>query len=546
MTYVITQSCCNDASCVDVCPVDCIHPTPNEPGYGSSEMLYINPDDCIDCGACVDVCPVDAIYPDYDLPEHLVEYLTVNADFFEFAGNDYELSSRPKAGSRIERKGPLKVAVVGAGPAGWFVGDELARNRRADVEVTMIDRLPTPFGLVRYGVAPDHLKTKGVTAAFSRVANYKQTTTRLGVEVGRDVTHAELLASHHAVVYATGTPKGRKLGLPGEELPGCISGAEFVGWYNGHPDHATHSFDLNQQRAVIIGNGNVALDMARLLLLPAGRLHESDLAAHALSVLATSGIEEVVVLGRRSAAVAAFTSPELRALVNDPDIDLVVDPAEAADAEAAAEAAALDEPSPAGFALQQKAALLREAADRPLTGAKRVVLRFNLGPVELVGDDRVSGLRTVSGEVIDTGLVLRATGYLSSDVAGVAVDGAAGRFRHDCGRVLHPETGELVPHTYSAGWAKRGPSGVIGTNRSCAAETVESVLDDFEAGKLIDPTGEPTAIDDLLTERGVPLIDISSWKNLDAFEVGAGAELGRPRVKVVDVNEQLRITQALN
>lgn len=544
MTYVITQSCCNDASCVDVCPVDCIHPTPAEPGYGSAEMLYINPDDCIDCGACVDACPVEAIYPDYDLPEHLGDYLTVNADYFEYAGNDYDMSRRPKAGPKIDREGPLRVAVVGAGPAGWFVGDELVRNRRIDVEVTMIDRLPTPFGLVRYGVAPDHLKTKGAAAAFMRVANLKQTTTRLGVEAGRDVTHAELLESHHAVVYATGTPQGRKLGLPGEELPGSVSGAEFVGWYNGHPDHAAHAFDLNHPRAVIIGNGNVALDMARLLLLPPDRLRQSDLAEHALKTLESAGIEEVVVLGRRGAAFAAFTSPELRALVNDPDIDLVVDPADAAEVEAAAAEAASDEPSPAGFALQQKAALLREAAGRPLTGAKRVVLRFNLGPAEVVGDERVTGLRTVSGEVIEAGLVLRATGYLSSDVAGVAVDSAAGRFRHDCGRVLHPEMDEIVPRTYSAGWAKRGPSGVIGTNRSCAAETVASLLDDFEAGKLVDPSGGEAELDSLLAERGVPLVDITSWKTLDAFEVGVGAELGRPRIKVVDVSEQLRITQS--
>ena len=541
MTYVITQSCCNDASCVDACPVDCIHPTPNEPGYGSAEMLYINPDDCIDCGACVEVCPVDAIYPDFELPEHLGDYLTVNADYFAYAGSDYDMFRRPKVGPRIDREGPLRVAVVGAGPAGWFVGDELVRNRRVDVHVTMIDRLPTPFGLVRHGVAPDHLKTKGATAAFARVANYKETTTRLGVEVGRDLTHAELLASHHAVVYATGTPQGRKLGLPGEELPGSVSGAEFVGWYNGHPDHAAHSFELNHPRAVIIGNGNVALDMARLLLLPSDRLRQSDLADHALNTLDSSDIEEVVVLGRRGAAFAAFTSPELRALVNDPDIDLVVDPADAAEAEAAA--AAVDEAGPAGFALKQKAGLLSEAARSTRTGAKRVVLRFNLAPAEVVGRDSVEGLRTVNGEVIETGLVLRATGYLSGDVAGVPVDSVAGRFRHDSGRVLRPETGEIVAGTYSAGWAKRGPSGVIGTNRACAAETVASLLDDFESGKLADPAGGSAEFDALLAERGVPVIDIARWKALDAFEVGAGIELGRPRLKVVDIEEQLRITQ---
>lgn len=542
MTYVITQSCCNDASCVDVCPVDCIHPTPDEPGYGSAEMLYVNPDDCIVCGACVDVCPVSAIYPDHELPEHLNDYLMVNADYFTYAGSDYEMASRPKAGPRIEREGPLRVAVVGAGPAGWFVGDELARSRRVKAEVTMIDRLATPYGLVRHGVAPDHLKTKGVTAAFARVANYPQTTVRLGLEIGRDLTHADLFDTHHAVVYATGTPQGRALGLPGEELPGSVSGAEFVGWYNGHPDHAAHAFDLAHERVVIIGNGNVALDMARLLLLPPERLHLSDLAPHALTLLSSSSVDEVVVLGRRSAAHAAFTSPELRALLNDPDIDLVVDPADAAEAEAAA--AAQDEVSPAGFALQQKAALLSEASKRTPTGAKRVVLQFNVTPAEVVGRDSVEGLRGTTGELIEAGLVLRATGYVSDDVAGVAVDGSAGKFRHDSGRVLHPETGAVVPGTYTAGWAKRGPSGVIGTNRSCAAETVNALLDDYASGAMSDPAGAGSELDALLAERGLPVIDIGSWKALDAFEVGAGVEVGRPRVKVVDALEQLRITQA--
>lgn len=541
MTYVITQSCCNDASCVDVCPVDCIHPTPNEPGYGTAEMLYVNPDDCIVCGACVDVCPVSAIYPDHELPEHLSDYLAVNADYFAYAGSDYDMISRPKPGAKIDREGPLRVAVVGAGPAGWFVGDELARNRRTDVEVTMIDRLATPYGLVRHGVAPDHLNTKGAAAAFARVANLRQTTVRLGLQIGHDLTHAELLETHHAVVYATGTPQGRSLGLPGEELPGSVSGAEFVGWYNGHPDHAAHEFDLTHERAVIIGNGNVALDMARLLLMPAERLHRSDLALHALDALSASHVEEVVVLGRRGAGFAAFTSPELRALVNDPDIDLVVDPADAADAEAAA--AMVDEVGPAGFALKQKAALLSAAAGRPRTGSKRLVLRFNLTPAQIIGQDAVEGLQGADGELIEAGLVLRATGYLSDDVAGVAVDSAVGRFSHDTGRVLHPETGEVVPGTYTAGWAKRGPSGVIGTNRSCAAETVGSLLDDYEAGRIADPAAAGTAFDALLVGRGLPVIDIKSWKALDAFEIGAGAELGRPRLKVVDALEQRRITQ---
>jgi ferredoxin/flavodoxin---NADP+ reductase len=542
VTYVITQSCCNDASCVEVCPVDCIHPTPDEPGYGSAEMLYVNPDDCIVCGACVDVCPVSAIYPDYDLPDHLGEYAMVNADYFAYAGNDYEMSVRPGKAAKIDREGPLRVAVVGAGPSGWFVADELNKNRRTEVEVTVIDRLAAPYGLVRHGVAPDHLKTKGAADAFAQVAVSKQTTVRLGLEIGRDVTHADLLETHHAVVYATGTPHGRSLGLPGEDLPGSASAAEFVTWYNGHPDHAAREFDLTHERAVIIGNGNVALDMARLLLLPEERLHESELAPDALEALAGSSVEEVVVLGRRGAEFAAFTSPELRALLNDPDIDLVVDPADASAAESAAEEH--DEISPAGFALKQKAALLVAAANRSRSGAKRLVLRFNLTPAEILGEDRVTGLRATDGETIEAGLVLRATGYASEAVADLGVDLPGGRFSHDAGRVLDPSTTERVAGTYTAGWVKRGPSGVIGTNRSCSAETVSSLLDDCAAGALAEPTGGSAELDAMLAERGLPIIDIKGWKALDSFEVGAGAAAGRPRIKVVDAEEQRRIAQA--
>ena len=542
MTYVITQSCCNDASCVEVCPVDCIHPTPDEPGYGTAEMLYVNPDDCIVCGACVDVCPVSAIYPDYELPDHLSEYAMVNADYFTYAGNDYEMSGRPAKGSRIERDTPLRVAVVGAGPAGWFVADELTKSRRAEVEVTVVERLAAPYGLVRHGVAPDHLKTKGAADAFAQVANRKQTTVRLGLEIGGDMSHADLLETHHAVVYATGTPQGRTLGLPGEDLPGSASAAEFVTWYNGHPDHAAREFDLSHDRAVIIGNGNVALDMARLLLLPEERLRESEIAPDALAALSASSIQEVVVIGRRGAEFAAFTSPELRALVNDPDIDLVVDTADAAEVAAAAEMD--DEISPAGFAVLQKAALLTAAANEPRSGAKRLVLRFNLAPAELLGEDRVTGLRATDGETIETGLVLRATGYLSERVADLGVDLPGGRFHHDAGRVLDSATGEQLAGTYAAGWVKRGSSGVIGTNRSCAAETVASLLDDCAAGKLPEPAGGSAELDGLLAERGLPIIDIKGWKALDAFEIGAGAEAGRPRVKVVDADEQRRIAQA--
>ncbi|WP_300683661.1 FAD-dependent oxidoreductase [Nocardioides sp.] len=544
MTYVITRSCCNDASCVEVCPVDCIHPTPDEPGFGSTEMLYINPDDCIDCGTCVDACPASAIYAGLEVPAHLASYLAVNADYYDFTGDPpmpgFPSGAGPKATDQTE---PLRVAVVGSGPAGWYVADELSSTRRADVEVTVIDRLLTPGGLVRFGVAPDHLDTKGVLASFDKIAQHRRTRTAFGVPIGADgVSHADLRDHFHAVVYATGASHGRSLGLSGETLPGSVTAAELVGWYAGHPDRRDLDPRLDTERAVVIGNGNVALDVARMLLSDRPHLTDSDVTAPALEALAASTITEVVVLARRGAAEAAFTSPELRALIDHPDFDVVV---------SADEVAALEElldpadRSPATFALREKATLLLEAARTEPTAAKRLVLRFGLTPDGIVGETAVTGLRVVptaggAPEVIDAGLVIRATGYRSSAVDGVPFDEATGRFAHEGGRVLDPSDGNIVTATYVCGWAKRGPSGVIGTNRSCAAETARAVLDDFVAGRLASPAhaGE---FADLLSSRGIDAVDQRGWKAIDAAEIAAGAAQGRPRVKITDPAEQRSI-----
>jgi ferredoxin--NADP+ reductase len=531
MTYVITQSCCNDASCVEVCPVDCIHPGPDEPGFGGAEMLYIHPDECIDCGACEDACPVNAIFPDYEVPDVFAPYTDINAAFFEFTGEQDAPAPLPPPGPKIAGTGPLKVAVVGAGPAGWYVAEELAATRRCDVEITVVDRLATPYGLVRYGVAPDHLDTKEIASGFAKTARHRRVRTRYNVEVGRDVTHEELLGAHHAVVYTTGAGEGRSLGIPGEDLSGSTSAAELVGWYNGHPDRAALTFPLTHERAVIIGNGNVALDLARLLLADEAALNASDLAPAALAALAASGIREVVVTARRGAEYAAFTSPELRALADDPGLDVLV---EEADLAGLPTEEATTERNAATFAAMQKAELLRDLAARPRTdAAKRIVLRFGLTPTEILGTDTVTGVRFDTGEEIEAGLVVRATGYRSAGVAGVPAEVGTGRFLHEAGRVVGAEG------TYTAGWAKRGPNGVIGTNRACAAETVRTLLDDYAAGSLAEPAGEP--LDDLLAERGVVVVDQSGWNTLDTHECESGKEMGRPRAKVTDREEQVRI-----
>lgn len=552
MTYVITQSCCNDTSCVDVCPVDCIHPAPDGTGFVGAEMLYIDPDGCIDCGACVDACPVAAIYPEDELPEHLADYAQVNADYFTWIGEIPAPAPNPKPGpGAVDQQSPLRVAVVGAGPAGWFLTDALTQTRRANVEVTVLDRLPTPFGLVRYGVAPDHLSTKEAADYFSSIAAHRKVKARFNIELDRDISHEELLAHHHAVVYATGAGVGRTLGIDGEELPGCIPSAEFVGWYNGHPDHVARAEQhrvvegLDQPRTVIVGNGNVALDMARLLLIGPESLHASDMAPDAVATLSAGKVEEVVVLGRRGAEHAAFTSPELMALVNHPDIDVIVDPADLA---SFPDPAAVERSS-ASFALAQKAALLRRAAEGSGTASRRLVLRFNLTPHRVLGTDRVTALEVVptgvegaEPEVLEAGLVLLATGYRSAPVPGVQLDEEMGRFRHGAGRVLDPATEEPVPATYTTGWAKRGPSGVIGTNRECAAETAAALLDDYVSGALPEPGAGSEELDALFTERGVIPVDHKQWKQLDARERADGQAEGRPRLKITDISKQVRIS----
>jgi len=536
MTYVITRSCCNDASCVEVCPVDCIHPTPDEPDFVSAEMLYIHPDECIDCGACVAECPVGAIYPEHELPEHLAAFADVNAAYFDWVGDPPAALPRRANGGRItDRQGPLRVAIVGAGPSGWYAAEELLANRRTEVQVSVFDRLPTPFGLVRHGVAPDHLATKGVADGFARTA--ARSRVRMNVTVGKDVDHEELLRSHHAVIYATGAPTPRALGVAGESLPGSTSAAELVGWYNGHPDQLGTITAPDHERAVVIGNGNVALDIARLLLATPEALAASDMSPAAVEALADGTIREVVVLGRRGPEHAAFTSPELRVLLSDPDLEVVVEPADLAEVEH-------EERDSTSFAVSQKLELLRAAAGRP-GGDRRLVLRFGATPVEVLGSDRVTGVRIRAAdgaeETLETGLVVRAIGYQSEGVPGAPVDEAQGRYLHEAGRVLDPDSGEAMPATYAVGWAKRGARGVLGTNRGDAAETVATLLDDYAAGRLPETVEGPESLDELLADRGVQVVDWAGWSVLDAHELSTGADAGRPRLKVIDRDEQLRI-----
>jgi ferredoxin--NADP+ reductase len=453
VTYVVTQNCCSDASCVVVCPVGCIHPTPDEPGFATAEMLYIDPDTCVDCGACADACPVDAILPDAALSGDDQWYARANAEYYQ--GNppspDWYRRQPPRI-ARVSAEG-LRVAIVGSGAAGFYAAKALLRH--PGVRVDMYEKLPAPHGLIRYGVAPDHPATKAVAGQFRwPPGQQKRFALHLGVEVGgsaaADISHDRLRREHHAVIHATGADGERRLGIPGEELPGVIGAMQFVGWYNGHPDHARLAPDLTGRRAVVIGNGNVALDLARILTADPDALADTAIARPALAALRGSAVDEVFVVGRREARHAAFTAPELYALSRIAGLDVIVDPADVASGEG------------------PKLELLRDLAGRPQgAGGKRVVLRFNASPVEILGDGRASGVRLRTGELMEAGLMLRSIGF-----GGATFDTVAGR---------------VSPGVYATGWARRGPTGGIGTNRTCAEETVATLLADYQAGELAEP-----------------------------------------------------------
>ncbi|HEY8583565.1 MAG TPA: FAD-dependent oxidoreductase [Capillimicrobium sp.] len=444
---------------------------------------------------------------------------------------------------------PLRVAIVGSGPAGFYAAGQLLAAKELAVEVDMFDRLATPWGLVRAGVAPDHPKIKSVTRVYEKTAKKDGFRFHGNVEIGKDVMHDELAGAFHAVLYAIGAPTDRKLGIPGEDLPGSHAATEFVAWYNGHPDYADHEFDLTPRTAVVIGNGNVALDVARMLALTPGELETTDTADHALEALEASQVEEIVVLGRRGPAQAAYTNPELRELGELADCDIIVDPADVvldpvSQAHIESDAADVTE--------KRNVEIVTDYAQRAATGKrKRIVLRFLASPVEIVGTDRVEGVRIVRNELVDAGggrlaanptgeqeliecgLVLRSIGYRGTPIPGVPFDDGRATIHNVGGRVTREGTEEPVPGVYTAGWIKRGPSGVIGTNKKDAQETVDALLADLAAGALPQPAGDGAALLETLTERGVDVVDYAGWEAIDLHERTTGEPLGRPRVKLV-------------
>ena len=436
-----------------------------------------------------------------------------------------------------------RVAIVGAGPAGFYSAEQLLN---AGFEVDLYDRLPTPFGLVRAGVAPDHPKIKSVTRVYEKTARHPAFRYFGGVELGRDVTREDLLERYHALLYAFGTATDRRLGIPGEDLAGSHAATEFVAWYNGHPDAADHTFDLSVRRALVIGNGNVALDVARMLVLAEEELAPTDTADQALTAFGESGVQEVIVLGRRGPAQAAFTTPELRELGELTQADVIVDPAQLEGVE-----------EPADTTAKRNLEALRDYAARQPSGKpRRLELRFLRSPVKILGDEqgRVRAVRiahnrieqgravpTGDEEVLECGLVLRAVGYGGEPVPGVPFDPRTGRIPNDNGRVLG-EDGRPLRGEYAVGWIKRGPSGVIGTNKKCAAETVAHIVED--ADLLPDPPGDED-IEAWLRRRAPDHVTWEGWKAIDDRERAAGEPQGRPRVKLVRIAEMLEAARSL-
>jgi ferredoxin--NADP+ reductase len=464
---------------------------------------------------------------------------------------------------------PFRVAIIGSGPAGFYAAGHLLADPSDRFEVDMLERLPTPWGLVRSGVAPDHPKIKSVTRIYERTAAHPRFRFFGAVTFGEHVSREVLLAHYHAVIYATGSPSDRPLGIPGEDLPGSHAATEFVGWYNGHPDHSDLEPDLlSSTRAIVIGNGNVALDVARMLVLAHSELAPTDTADHALDVLARSTITEVIVAGRRGPAQAAFTNPELRELADLADADIVVHPHELDAALAVSDPDAELTPT-----AKRNVELLRAYAATPPSGRpRRIVLRFLLSPtsltsgptghlsaVELVRNRLAptpdGGLRaepTDEHETIPAGLVFRAIGYRGVPLPGVPFDERAATIPHDAGRVLDPATGAPLPGEYVVGWIKRGPSGVIGTNKKDAQETVDAIFADLPSAPAEDSaaplspahtpdTPDPGAIEALLRDRQPDLVTYSGWESIDRHERALGEPSGRPRVKLTRLDELLRV-----
>jgi ferredoxin--NADP+ reductase len=455
---------------------------------------------------------------------------------------------------------PLRVAVIGSGPAGFYSAENLLR-KVPTVQVDMFDRVPTPFGLVRFGVAPDHQKIKNVTAVFDRVASDPRFRFFGNVEIGSHLGLDDLRSHYHQICFATGAQTDRRMGIPGEDLERSHTATEFVAWYNGHPDYRDCAFDLSRERVAVVGVGNVAVDVARILCRTPEELAATDIADHALDALSGSRVREVFMLGRRGPAQAAFTNQELKELGRLPGADVEVRPDEARlDALSEAEVERRDD-----RLLRKKLEIVGSFADRPAAGKPRkLTIRFLVSPVELRSDDAegVAGMRLVRNvleagnggalrarptdelEDLPVDLVFRSVGYRGVPLAGLPFDETSGVIPNEGGRVIGSD-GTPLTGLYVSGWIKRGPTGVIGTNKVDAARTVHSMLEDVERGNVLQPAEpDPARLEQRVRSRQPSCLSYEDWRRLDEIEVARGTPLQRPRVKFTEVSEMLDALKA--
>jgi ferredoxin/flavodoxin---NADP+ reductase len=435
----------------------------------------------------------------------------------------------------------LRVAVIGSGPAGVYAAGALVQ--RGDVAVDVFDRLPCPFGLVRYGVAPDHPKIKSIALALRKVFEEPAVRFLGNVEVGTQLTLDDLHRHYDAVIFSSGASVDRRLGIPGEDLPGSFSATEFVAWYCGHPDAPLDRFALDARAVAVIGVGNVALDVTRILAKTADDLRATDLPDHALKVLDASQVEDIHLIGRRGPAQAKFSTKELRELGELANADVLVDPADLV-LDEAGQVLVASEPT-----ARRNLEVLQEWAERAPAGRpRRIHLRFRLRPVEVLGEASVTGLRLEAtgvtpadgppaGLTLDVQMLLRAVGYRGIPTPGLPFDDDAGVIPTVAGRVQR--AGVSVPGEYAAGWIKRGPTGVIGTNKHDANETVASLLEDVPSLPEA-PVRDPEAVLQLLADRGVDVVTWEGWRAIEQAEAELGIALGRTQAKIADREALLR------
>ncbi|MCG7639780.1 MULTISPECIES: molybdopterin-dependent oxidoreductase [Alteromonas] len=551
MAYVITSACSGAkyTNCVDVCPVNAFRE--------GEDMLFIDPDVCISCNACLTECPERAIYPEASVPEDQIQYIEINA----VESKRHPIITERRVEGKADEPAPIastkRFAVIGAGPSGFFSSEALLKQYPG-AKIDLIDKLPTPFGLVRFGVAPDHPDIKSVTENYTQLVKNNPSLKYYGnVELGKDIDRAFLLENYDAVIYTTGGSLSKALPIAGGSLSGVYGSAEFVGWYNGHPEHANLEPKLNKTTLSIIGMGNVALDIARVVCLPKDELHATDIAEHALNAITNSKIKTVNLIARKGPAQAAFTPKELRQLINHPGLRLEIDPKDLQLCESIEASLALPKNSEAKENIELLRGVLHSSQDHKSDASKTIRFVFNSNPEEVIGTTRsVKGLQVSINDIslndeqrlvvkptgekrqLESGIIISATGYQGRSIEGLKFDEQRGIIANENGRVFLTN-GQLSDKEYVAGWIKRGANGVIGTNKQCAVSTVKNLAENL-SDNTASLASETTTLKKYLCEKGTEYFSFADWVALDAQEIKLGMRNGRPRQKLTDVNAMVQ------